>query len=204
VIETVIPAPIQPAVTRLQPAGKHFFGIETPYYLDEKLAYPYMVLALFKMNRPTGGSSLILPIRVKYREHLQKELSHLVEATYWLESKLKGWKQYSSQTAPVLIAQAEDLLRYMKQEPGSSELHMLRDYIAVASKLTTSRKSKRKQLSLLMNYAIELVHYFDSLDEEEYDQHAMYGDLLIGDIAERLNTTIEQLTTSLRGITAKR
>ncbi len=198
-IETLVPTPIQPVAMRLRPAGKHHFGVEPPAYLDIKhLGYPYMALSVFKMNRPTSGFS-----RTKYREHLRKELSQLVEATHWLERKLEGWKKHSSQTAPVLIAQAEDLLRYMKQEPGSPELHALRDCI-VAWKPATSRKPKRIQLALLMNYAIELVRYFDSLDEEEYDQHAMYGDLLIADIAERLGITFDQLTARLESLTGKR
>jgi hypothetical protein len=197
-IETTATTTIQPAITRLQPAGKHFFGIEPPYYLDEKLAYPYMVLALFKMNRPTSGFS-----HARYYEQLRQELSRLVEAIQWLECKIKGWKQHSSLTAPVLIAQAEDLLRYMKQEPGSPGLHALRDRIAVW-KPATSRKPKRIQLALLMNYALGLVRYFDSLNEEEYEQHAMYGDLLIADIAERLNITFDQLTECLESLTGKR
>jgi hypothetical protein len=188
----------------LQPVGKHVFMPKPPAHLNQKyFEYPYMALAVYKMNRPTGGSSRNPVTRRLYFKRLKKQLPLLIKAMHWLENLIENWKEHSADTAPKLIAQAEDLMWYMRKEPNDLELNVLFDRVR-----PITSENDGDQL-LLLNAAIDVLEYIDSFTEKGSQQinegakllldaqHAN-ADFLMGAIASLLELSADLLVDYLR------
>lgn len=157
-------AGIRPQASRLDPPGKHVFLAEPPQYLNEKLEYPYMATVVFRMNRPTGGSSWNPIVRRSHDKRFRKHSLQFLEAVRWLERMVNGWEKTSAHSAPLFIAQAKDLLWYMSKEIASPELTTLYD----AERLITPNTAW-SQLCLL-NLILDVREYIDRVATEASQQ----------------------------------
>ena len=202
-------SPISLHISELLPAGEHFFTLTPPRYLHEKLTEPYMAIAVHQVNRPTGGSSWNPITRYLYNWRLRRRLPQLLEAISRLEYNIQMLKFYHSETAPRLIAQAEDLLWYMKKEPGEPELNTLFDaFRAVTPDMGWG-------VLELQSVAMALLTYIDSLAQRRsrvtsksvmftLDAHRNNASFLMDKIAERLDVPVGSLLAELRDIMSKR